>query len=245
MSHGLDEDQLQQIVRRTPAGRLGEPDDIARVVQFLTDAGNDYLTGQVIVVDGGLTGMTAPARSPQQRAARFVPGAIVGWLDRLVFGLRRAWVHLVHRIFSMLGFNIVRYADYYSTLPVVDELARDERRWNRPSSLAGLDVDVAAMTTWLGELADRWEDDFRATAGDYAANQQQGFGPGYPPFDARTLYYLLRELTPRRYLEVGSGLSTYYATLAARRNAEAGRPLSITCVEPYPFPALGRCPTSS
>lgn len=55
MSHGLDEDQLQQIVRRTPAGRLGEPDDIARVAQFLVAPGNDYLTGQVIVVDGGLT----------------------------------------------------------------------------------------------------------------------------------------------------------------------------------------------
>jgi len=55
MSHGLDEDQLQQIVRRTPAGRLGEPADIARVVQFLTAPDNDYLTGQVIVVDGGLT----------------------------------------------------------------------------------------------------------------------------------------------------------------------------------------------
>ncbi|WP_203336328.1 SDR family NAD(P)-dependent oxidoreductase [Nocardioides limicola] len=56
MSHGLDEDQLQQIVRRTPAGRLGEPDDIARVCQFLTDPAGSYLTGQVLVVDGGLTG---------------------------------------------------------------------------------------------------------------------------------------------------------------------------------------------
>lgn len=55
MSHGLDEDQLQQIVRRTPAGRLGEPADIARIVQFLTAAENDYVTGQVIVADGGLT----------------------------------------------------------------------------------------------------------------------------------------------------------------------------------------------
>lgn len=55
MSHGLDEDQLQQIVRRTPAGRLGEPDDIARAVQFLTDPANTYLTGHVLVVDGGLT----------------------------------------------------------------------------------------------------------------------------------------------------------------------------------------------
>ena len=56
MSHGLDEDQLQQIVRRTPAGRLGEPADIARACQFLTDPRNDYVTGQVLVIDGGLTG---------------------------------------------------------------------------------------------------------------------------------------------------------------------------------------------
>lgn len=55
MSHGLDEAQLAQIVRRTPAGRLGEPDDIARVVRFLIDPCNSYLTGQVLVVDGGLT----------------------------------------------------------------------------------------------------------------------------------------------------------------------------------------------
>ncbi len=55
MSHGLDEGQLDQIVRRTPAGRLGEPDDIARAVQFLVDERNDWITGQVLVVDGGLT----------------------------------------------------------------------------------------------------------------------------------------------------------------------------------------------
>ncbi|MGJ9412771.1 SDR family NAD(P)-dependent oxidoreductase [Aeromicrobium sp. CF4.19] len=55
MSHGLDGGQLDQIVRRTPSGRLGEPDDIARVCQFLTDPRNTYLTGQVLVVDGGLT----------------------------------------------------------------------------------------------------------------------------------------------------------------------------------------------
>jgi len=55
MSHGLDDAQLNQIVRRTPAGRLGEPDDIARAIHFLVDEDNDWLTGQVLVVDGGLT----------------------------------------------------------------------------------------------------------------------------------------------------------------------------------------------
>ena len=55
MSHGLDEAQLSQIVRRTPAGRLGDPEDIARAIQFLVDERNNWITGQVLVVDGGLT----------------------------------------------------------------------------------------------------------------------------------------------------------------------------------------------
>ena len=56
MSHGLDEEQLRQITRRTPLGRLGEPEDVARAVLFLTDPANTFITGHVLVVDGGLTG---------------------------------------------------------------------------------------------------------------------------------------------------------------------------------------------
>ncbi|MDT5009056.1 MAG: 3-oxoacyl-[acyl-carrier protein] reductase [Mycobacterium sp.] len=55
MSHGLDEEQLQQIVRRTPAGRLGDPEDIARLVMFLASEDNTYITGQTVIADGGLT----------------------------------------------------------------------------------------------------------------------------------------------------------------------------------------------
>lgn len=55
MSHGLDEDQLKQIERRTPLGRLGDAQDVARVVSFLVSPDNKFMTGQVLVVDGGLT----------------------------------------------------------------------------------------------------------------------------------------------------------------------------------------------
>ena len=55
MTHGMTEENLEQIVRRTPVGRLGEPEDIARICLFLTDPANTYITGQVIVADGGLT----------------------------------------------------------------------------------------------------------------------------------------------------------------------------------------------
>ncbi len=38
-----------------PMRRLGQPEDIARVVVFLASAESAYVTGQVLVVDGGLS----------------------------------------------------------------------------------------------------------------------------------------------------------------------------------------------
>jgi 3-oxoacyl-[acyl-carrier protein] reductase len=55
MSHGLDEAQLGQIARRTPLGRLGDPEDVAGAVQFLVSPQAKFITGHVLVVDGGLT----------------------------------------------------------------------------------------------------------------------------------------------------------------------------------------------
>lgn len=55
MTHGLDEDDLQQIVRRTPLGRLGEPADVAAAVLFLASPEAAFVTGHVLVVDGGLS----------------------------------------------------------------------------------------------------------------------------------------------------------------------------------------------
>src|SRR5271157_305806 len=37
-----------------PLGRLGEPGDVARAIVFLLDPENDWITGQVVGVDGGL-----------------------------------------------------------------------------------------------------------------------------------------------------------------------------------------------
>ena len=186
--------------------------------------------------------MSTAMRRAKQGAQKSLPAPVVRRLDRLVFAARRARIRLLRRLFSRLGFNIVKVADYYSTLPVLEEIEKTRARWDRPSALAGLDVDVDVLKERLRDLEKRWEDDFRAGAGDYRVNQRTGFGPGYPQFDARTLYYMLREHKPARYLEVGSGLSTYYATLAGGRNAEDGHPLAITCVEPYPFPALTALP---
>lgn len=45
------------IIQAIPKGRIGEPKDIANAVAFLVSDEADYITGQVIVVDGGYTSM--------------------------------------------------------------------------------------------------------------------------------------------------------------------------------------------
>jgi acetoacetyl-CoA reductase len=45
---------MEKIVARIPAGRLGEPNEVARVVEFLADPESAYITGQVYAVNGGL-----------------------------------------------------------------------------------------------------------------------------------------------------------------------------------------------
>ena len=44
---------VERVVRGIPAGRVGEPEDVARLVAFLAGDGGRYITGQTIAVDGG------------------------------------------------------------------------------------------------------------------------------------------------------------------------------------------------
>ncbi|MET1255397.1 SDR family NAD(P)-dependent oxidoreductase [Aliikangiella maris] len=55
MTVNMAESKKQQIIRRTPLARFGVADDIANVAEFLISEKSSFVTGQVIVVDGGLT----------------------------------------------------------------------------------------------------------------------------------------------------------------------------------------------
>jgi NAD(P)-dependent dehydrogenase (short-subunit alcohol dehydrogenase family) len=48
-------DEVERYERTTPVGRIGEPDDVADVVVFLCSKAARFITGQNIVVDGGMT----------------------------------------------------------------------------------------------------------------------------------------------------------------------------------------------
>ena len=54
MTAGLGEDARNALMQQIALGRLGSGDDIAGVVRFLAGPDASYITGQVIVVDGGM-----------------------------------------------------------------------------------------------------------------------------------------------------------------------------------------------
>jgi len=51
-----NETRNRQILERIPAGRWGEPSDLAGAAVFLAAAASDYINGEVLVVDGGWMG---------------------------------------------------------------------------------------------------------------------------------------------------------------------------------------------
>ncbi|HHZ16479.1 MAG TPA: 3-oxoacyl-[acyl-carrier-protein] reductase [Peptococcaceae bacterium] len=54
MTERLSSEIKEQVAAQIPLGRLGKPEDIANLAVFLAGSGSDYLTGQVIAVDGGM-----------------------------------------------------------------------------------------------------------------------------------------------------------------------------------------------
>jgi 3-oxoacyl-[acyl-carrier protein] reductase len=54
LTDALPEDARAGMLAATPLARLGEPEDVARAVRFLCSDEASFITGEVLVVDGGL-----------------------------------------------------------------------------------------------------------------------------------------------------------------------------------------------
>ncbi|HEV8630570.1 MAG TPA: class I SAM-dependent methyltransferase [Thermoanaerobaculia bacterium] len=149
-------------------------------------------------------------------------------LQRAYGAVHRAAIATLER----LGWVVARSDDYYSPLRPLGELRRNVSRWHRPSALAGVAFDLPAMLTTLEQMVAGHGAEYAALP-SYDRIKAERRGPGFTRVDAMVLYMMLRRARPARYLEVGSGLSTWYAAQAAVRNAGDGAPLQMTVVDPF------------
>src|ERR671937_89397 len=53
MVAAVPKEALDKVIAKIPVGRLGEPDEIARMVEFLADPESGFITGQIFSVNGG------------------------------------------------------------------------------------------------------------------------------------------------------------------------------------------------
>ncbi len=54
MTHELTAEQKEAILKAIPLGRIGKPEEIASTVVYLASNASQYVTGQTIIVDGGM-----------------------------------------------------------------------------------------------------------------------------------------------------------------------------------------------
>ncbi len=50
----MPKEKVEAIIKSSSLGRIGKPEEVAQAVLFLASEGSDYITGQTIVVDGGI-----------------------------------------------------------------------------------------------------------------------------------------------------------------------------------------------
>ena len=50
----LPEEATRAMLENTPLGRLGEPSDVAGAVRFLCSDDASFITGEILLVDGGM-----------------------------------------------------------------------------------------------------------------------------------------------------------------------------------------------
>jgi 3-oxoacyl-[acyl-carrier protein] reductase len=55
MTAAIDDNAAAELKRAIPLARIGESEDIARAVEYLVVPGGSYITGQTLIVDGGLS----------------------------------------------------------------------------------------------------------------------------------------------------------------------------------------------
>jgi predicted O-methyltransferase YrrM len=175
------------------------------------------------------------------------PDSVRAWRQRKnlrAMGARElakaAWAKLVFErvfpLFEHVGLHVLPI-HFYTPVPDTRQLRKHRSRWDREWSLAGIDLSAERQRNWMNYLTSfKHEFESLDTEAKVAA---LGFGEGYGEVESRVLHAMLRSLKPRNVIEVGAGVSTFFAANALTMNSnETGITPAIISVEPHPYRPL-------
>ncbi|MDB9527019.1 class I SAM-dependent methyltransferase [Oscillatoria sp. CS-180] len=137
----------------------------------------------------------------------------------------------VQKIFEQYGFHLST-THFYSPITSLEEGQRIYQR--QPSYHTALKHTLGAHQWQLLESLLEYIPELQNIPAESEQAEFYWNNPMFPPLDAIAYYGLLRAKQPRRVIEIGSGFSTLLA-LQAKQYQHS---LDITCIEPYPIPAL-------
>lgn len=123
---------------------------------------------------------------------------------------------------------------FYS--PLVDPGEINLSRMGKKRELPGVRIDMAKVSMWFREIS-RYAPEFSWAPRDGATGKVP-WAETYTTLDSVVLYCLLRHLKPRRYIEVGCGVSSQVSSEALRANERQGVRAEATFIEPFPGPRL-------
>jgi len=138
---------------------------------------------------------------------------------------------LARSVAERLGLQLV-LKTYYSPIPDLGALPAGV--WDARDPLRGIAFDLDAQMAFVeSRLAPQlaglaWGTDVPPGYGYDPANDS------YPPPDAHVLYAMVRDLRPRRIVELGSGQTTRVMAQACRENEREGHATQLRAFDPFP-----------
>ncbi|MBY0493700.1 MAG: class I SAM-dependent methyltransferase [Cyanobacteria bacterium] len=126
----------------------------------------------------------------------------------------------------------VRPIHYYEPLPDFRQIATEEA--NRRREPVSINFAVQEQRALVSRLGAEYGSELQALQSD-GFDFRNGYFDG---LDAAIYYSLIRDLKPRRIIEIGSGFSTRIAARAVEHNHAGGVAAELICIEPFPQPRL-------
>ncbi|MDQ3006443.1 MAG: class I SAM-dependent methyltransferase, partial [Chloroflexota bacterium] len=152
--------------------------------------------------------------------------------------LMKHWLFLLRskpELTDRWGYHI-RPIHYYEPLP--DFCQIQPQQITRRRDYSTINFNLAQQQELLRRLGGLYQSELASIADKSAPEGFDFCNPYFAGLDAALYYALIRDLKPKRIIEIGSGYSTRIAMKALAVNAAEGRAGKMTCIEPYPEPRL-------